>query len=56
MASTDEPTLVDESPEDDSGFEDNDEQSQTTSLKSAVAKHVYENGRRYHSYRPGTYW
>jgi len=56
MASADEPTLVDEFAEDDSGYEDNDEQSQTTSLKSAVATHVYENGRRYHSYRHGTYW
>lgn len=29
--------------------------SDTTSLKSDVWRHVYENGRRYHSYREGKY-
>merc|ERR1712098_644272 len=35
---------------------DSDAASETTSLYSAIFRHVYENGRRYHSYRAGTYW
>ncbi|CZS95211.1 related to TAM domain methyltransferase [Rhynchosporium agropyri] len=45
-------------------FDDNDSSyggdldaaSETTSLYSLITRHVYENGRRYHSYRAGTYW
>jgi hypothetical protein len=40
----------------DSTFGDNDSASETTSLRSAVLNYVYENGRRYHSYRAGAYW
>jgi hypothetical protein len=49
---------VDESlsDEDSSYGDDSDRESQTTSLYSAITKYVYENGRRYHSYRYGTYW
>ena len=59
MAAPDNPTIrVDESLDDtDSSYGDeNDRESQTTSLYSAITKYVYENGRRYHSYRYGTYW
>ncbi|OWP04674.1 hypothetical protein B2J93_5693 [Marssonina coronariae] len=35
---------------------DSDTVSETTSLYSAITRHVYLNGRRYHSYRAGTYW
>jgi hypothetical protein len=49
---------VDEALDDtDSSYgDDSDRESQTTSLYSAITKYVYENGRRYHSYRFGTYW
>jgi hypothetical protein len=40
----------------DSAYGDSDVQSETSSLKSAVFDYVYENGRRYHSYRAGAYW
>jgi hypothetical protein len=33
-----------------------DTASETTSLRSHIAAYVYENGRRYHSYRAGSYW
>lgn len=36
--------------------DDSDRESQTTSLKSSVTNYVYENGRRYHAFRQGTYW
>lgn len=36
--------------------DDSDRESQTISLYSAITNYVYENGRRYHSYRYGTYW
>jgi len=29
--------------------------SETTSLRSSIKNYVYENGRRYHAYRPGEY-
>jgi hypothetical protein len=32
------------------------DESQTTSLKSSIYNFVYENGRRYHTYRQGVYW
>ncbi|KIX07821.1 uncharacterized protein Z518_02475 [Rhinocladiella mackenziei CBS 650.93] len=41
--------------EDDPGYESNTEQSDTTSIRSSVFEWVYENGRRYHSYRPAQY-
>lgn len=52
------PILVDQSLDDaDSSYGgEGDAASETTSLYSAITKHVYENGRRYHSYRAGTYW
>jgi hypothetical protein len=40
----------------DSAFGDSDVASETTSLRSAVYNYIYENGRRYHSYRAGAYW
>lgn len=36
--------------------DDHDAASETTSLRSAIYTHVYENGRRYHSYMAGLYW
>ena len=30
--------------------------SQTTSLASSIWNYHYENGRRYNSFRQGTYW
>ncbi|KAL2826333.1 S-adenosyl-L-methionine-dependent methyltransferase [Aspergillus pseudoustus] len=33
-----------------------DSQSELTSLRSSILEHRYENGRRYHAYRPGAYW
>ncbi|EXJ77926.1 hypothetical protein A1O3_09085 [Capronia epimyces CBS 606.96] len=36
--------------------DEDDAQTQTTSLYSALLEHVYENGRTYHGYRSGTYW
>jgi hypothetical protein len=58
MAATDTQIRVDESLNDtDSSYGDEgDQQSETTSLYSNITKYVYENGRRYHSYRYGTYW
>jgi hypothetical protein len=40
----------------DSAYGDSDVESETTSLRSAVYSYIYENGRRYHSYRAGAYW
>jgi hypothetical protein len=40
----------------DSAYGDSDVASETSSLRSAVLDYVYENGRRYHSYRQGSYW
>lgn len=40
----------------DSSYGDSDAASETTSLRSAVLNYIYENGRRYHSYRAGSYW
>ncbi|KAJ2902594.1 S-adenosyl-L-methionine-dependent methyltransferase [Zalerion maritima] len=37
------------------GEYDSDEMT-TSSLTSAITNYVYENGRRYHSYRQGAYW
>lgn len=51
------PLRVDEFDDNDSSYGgDSDAASETTSLYSAILNHVYENGRRYHSYRAGTYW
>jgi hypothetical protein len=52
------PISVDESLNDaDSSYGgEGDAVSETTSLYSAITNHVYENGRRYHSYRAGSYW
>jgi hypothetical protein len=41
---------------DSSYGDDSDRESQTTSLKSSVTNYVYENGRRYHAFRQGSYW
>jgi hypothetical protein len=40
----------------DSSYGDSDAASETTSLRSAVLNYIYENGRRYHSFRAGAYW
>lgn len=40
----------------DSSYGESDAASETTSLRSAVLSYIYENGRRYHSYRAGSYW
>lgn len=40
----------------DSSYGDSDAASETTSLRPAVMNYIYENGRRYHSYRAGSYW
>ncbi|RDW72724.1 class I SAM-dependent methyltransferase [Aspergillus mulundensis] len=43
-------------PEDtDSVFSD-DYNSELTSLRSSIVDYRYENGRRYHAYRAGSYW
>lgn len=42
--------------EQDSTLGDDDNVSETMSLRSSVMEHVYENGRRYHSFRQGAYW
>ena len=52
----DEPLQVDELDDNDSSYGGGDDESQTTSLKSSITTYVYENGRRYHSYRQGLYW
>ncbi|KAK2806173.1 hypothetical protein FQN50_005896 [Emmonsiellopsis sp. PD_5] len=40
----------------DSAFGDNDGQSATLSLASSVMRYRYENGRRYHAFRAGSYF
>ena len=51
------PLRVDDFDDNDTSYGgDSDAASETTSLYSAIFRHVYENGRRYHSYRAGTYW
>ena len=40
----------------DSAYGEGDEASETHSLLSAVTNYVYENGRRYQSYRSESYW
>ncbi|KAK6527520.1 hypothetical protein TWF694_004503 [Orbilia ellipsospora] len=40
----------------DSAYSDSDLESYTTSLKSSVLNYQYENGRRYHAFRPGQYF
>ncbi|KAF2429240.1 hypothetical protein EJ08DRAFT_671167 [Tothia fuscella] len=40
----------------DSAYGDSGITSETSSLRSEVFEYVYENGRRYHSYRQGAYW
>jgi hypothetical protein len=40
----------------DSSYSWDDDSSSTQSLYSAITRHVYDNGRRYHSYRQGAYW
>ncbi|KAF3032344.1 hypothetical protein E8E12_001718 [Didymella heteroderae] len=39
----------------DSAYND-DDASETTSLKSAILNYKYRNGRRYHAYKEGSYW
>ncbi len=40
----------------DSSYGYDDDSESTQSLYSSITRHVYENGRRYHSYRQGSYW
>lgn len=56
MNDGDNPLQVDDDDADSSYGGEDDHQSQTTSLKSSITNYVYENGRRYHSYREGSYW
>ncbi|PGG96661.1 hypothetical protein AJ79_09498 [Helicocarpus griseus UAMH5409] len=42
--------------DEDSTFGDTDGQSATISLASSMMSHIYENGRRYHSFRAGSYF
>ncbi|KAH7378901.1 hypothetical protein BKA64DRAFT_765812 [Cadophora sp. MPI-SDFR-AT-0126] len=50
------PLRVDDFDDNDSSYGgDSDAASELTSLYSAITRHIYENGRRYHSYRAGTY-
>ena len=51
---TEQPIVVDW--EGDSTLGDDDNVSETMSLRSSIFEHVYENGRRYHSYKQGAYW
>lgn len=46
---------VDDGRENDSAIGDSDVSSFTTSIASSVLNYVYENGRRYHSFREGQY-
>ena len=47
---------VDSGSDADSTYGWDDDSNSTQSLYSNITKHVYENGRRYHSYRQGAYW
>jgi len=47
---------IDDYSDNDSSYGGGDAASETTSLRSSIARYVYENGRRYHSYRAGAYW
>jgi SAM-dependent methyltransferase len=55
MTEADSPIQIDDSDR-DSSYNDSDAASETSSLRSSIFKFVYENGRRYHSFRAGTYW
>lgn len=56
MADTDQTGSILIDSDRDSSYGESDAASETTSLRSAVRNYIYENGRRYHSYRAGTYW
>ena len=56
MADTDQTGTITIDTDGDSSYGGSDGASETTSLRSAVFNYVYENGRRYHSYRAGAYW
>jgi SAM-dependent methyltransferase len=47
---------VDENPQDHSGYDSDDGGESSRSLASASDFYRYENGRRYHSFRDGSYW
>lgn len=51
-----EPEVTDDFNDGDSLYSWSDDSSSTQSLYSAITRHVYDNGRRYHSYRQGAYW
>ncbi len=56
-AATPEPSIqVDSGSDADSTYGWDEDSDSTQSLYSSITKHVYENGRRYHSYRQGAYW
>ncbi|OSS50807.1 hypothetical protein B5807_04578 [Epicoccum nigrum] len=42
--------------EDNDSTYNEDDASETTSLKSAILNYKYRNGRRYHAYKEGSYW
>ncbi|BCS17505.1 class I SAM-dependent methyltransferase [Aspergillus puulaauensis] len=47
---------VDNTQDDSSSVFSDDYQSELTSLRSSIMDYRYENGRRYHAYRAGSYW
>ncbi|OJJ05039.1 hypothetical protein ASPVEDRAFT_44586 [Aspergillus versicolor CBS 583.65] len=47
---------VDNTQDDNSSVFSDDYQSELTSLRSSIMDYRYENGRRYHAYRAGSYW
>ncbi|ETN44269.1 uncharacterized protein HMPREF1541_10449 [Cyphellophora europaea CBS 101466] len=50
------PIAVDEAHDQDSAIGEEDTQTRYTSLKSNIFNYRYENGRRYHAFRAGSYW
>ena len=47
---------VDQSPRESTGYDSDEGAESSKSLASASEFYRYENGRRYHSYRDGSYW
>jgi hypothetical protein len=50
------PVTIPVSDDDNDSSYSADAQSLTTSLASSIWEYHYENGRRYNSFRKGTYW
>ncbi|KAL4779831.1 S-adenosyl-L-methionine-dependent methyltransferase [Aspergillus varians] len=47
---------IDHQPSDSDSVFSDDYHSELTSLRSSIMEYRYENGRRYHAYRAGSYW